>query len=876
MGQVEISWDEQNELLFSSGHWKLDAEQIEIIEKKDGILFANRSSGIVELQYNMPLHIGHVGKGFLRVSIDGEIERGSGACFYINAYPCPLAATIRMEITAPTQLAFSVRLSAESSAMIRGITMNVSETDTELTVECSRESEILVVVPDYPSSADLSPCVSAHIRNRLYMENGLKVQVAAVDEKNWYQTNCTIDGIPVLKGNYENLKTLLERKQYKVVVTHFVDQHLLSVYDGYAMDRQMVFICHGPETTYRILENAARPYFVKEHPDYSYDHAYDRMDQWVRRYARLENACWIFVSDWLKETSERLLGTTFRNCAVIHNTIDARSFPYQEKKAEDRTKILVIRKFDNCAHHSIDQIALAIRELSIKPFFKELSFEIYGDGNYYETLTAPLHEYKNVHLHRTFIPNHEIHRLHAENGIMLLPSRHDAHPVSMCEAASSGMVVVGSRVTSNAYFMDEEHNHTLADPESPGELADIIERLYRNPEEFLAISRRMTERIHSICSSEQTIEREIALLHERLRTPVPKPWERYSLASSEAPVLTIVVPAYNVEVYLGKCLDSLLNHRNAGKTEILVINDGSTDQTAEIGNEYERLSNGIVRIINKENGGHGSTINRGIQEARGIYFRLIDGDDWVNSEALEELVDRLETETSDLVLTGASYAYKNKADYELVASYDMMHPGLAYHFEDLVYEGYGFQRHGPILSTSNYRTEILRRAGFRISEKKPYVDMEFNAFSLRYVRTVTHYPLDIYRYLIGRAGQTVSVDFWKKKYKDHRYVLMNIVKNTADNGFSKAKLRYINEHIVAQMTDSQVFMYGQLGLWEELKDFLRELQQYPNAYRAGMKLIRETNGDSLWILSQLKNRNAGKDNKLRNIVSSAVRRIRNR
>ena len=151
MGQVEISWDEQNELLFSSGHWKLDAEQIEIIEKKDGSLFANRSSGIVD-----------VGKGFLRVSIDGEIERGSGACFYINAYPCPLAATIRMEITAPTQLAFSVRLSAESSAMIRGITMNVSETDTELTVECSRESEILVVVPDYPSSADLSPCVSAH------------------------------------------------------------------------------------------------------------------------------------------------------------------------------------------------------------------------------------------------------------------------------------------------------------------------------------------------------------------------------------------------------------------------------------------------------------------------------------------------------------------------------------------------------------------------------------------------------------------------------------------------------------------------------------------------------------------------------------------
>lgn len=878
MNMMMLHWDEIGIVDLSAKEWNhgLASEQIEILNEKVSYVIRNKSSERVELEYNSPFTVVDQGEGFLSIHVDGEIIEGAGICVYVNTYPCPLSSTVNMIINCPVKLDVKISIPAESSARIKKIFLHPKKEKTDLVKDCNSDADILVVVPEYPSSENLYVCAFAHTRNLHYLSKGLKIQVASISENNWYQTSYRIDGVDVLQGTYEDLKSLLERKQYKVVVTHFVDQHLMSIYDGYAMNKQMVFICHGPETTYRILENVARPYFTKEKPGYSLDPSYVQKDLWVQKYASMENVHWIFVSEWLKKTAEELIGITFRHSDVIHNTIDEKSFPYKEKSEEDRKKILVIRRFDDVAYHSIDQITLAIRELSYKPFFKELSFEIYGDGKFYNTLTGPLREYKNVHLHRTFIPNHKIQYLHAENGIMMLPSRHDAHPVSMCEAASSGMVVVGSRVTSNAYFMDNDHNHTLADPESPQELAEIIERLYKCPEEFLAISKRMSDRIRSLCSVKQTVDREISLIQKIKDIPVQKPWDKYLMEPSELPVLTIVVPAYNVEDYLEKCLDSLLNHKNAGKTEILVINDGSTDQTAEIGNEYERLSNGIVRIINKENGGHGSTINRGIQEARGIYFRLIDGDDWVNSEALEELVDRLETETSDLVLTGASYAYKNKADYELVASYDMMHPGLAYHFEDLVYEGYGFQRHGPILSTSNYRTEILRRAGFRISEKKPYVDMEFNAFSLRYVRTVTYYPLDIYRYLIGRAGQTVSVDFWKKKYKDHRYILMNIVKNTADNGFSKAKLRYINEHIVAQMTDSQVFMYGQLGLWEELKDFLRELQQYPNAYRAGMKLIRETNGDSLRILSQLKNRNAGKDNKLRNIVSSAVRRIRNR
>lgn len=304
-----------------------------------------------------------------------------------------------------------------------------------------------------------------------------------------------------------------------------------------------------------------------------------------------------------------------------------------------------------------------------------------------------------------------------------------------------------------------------------------------------------------------------------------------------------------MEAYLEKCLRSLVAHRNAGKLEIIVVNDGSKDKTLEIAGRFAELTHGVVRVINKENGGHGSTINVGIAAARGKYFRLIDGDDWVDGENLAILVDKLETETADVVLTKGSYEYVEQAQLSNIIDYDMLHEGSVYHFEDLIYPGYGFQTYGPLLTTGNYRTEVLKNGNFLISEKRPYVDMEFNSFALRYVNTVRYYNLDIYRYLIGRAGQTVSRDFWKKKYKDHKYVIMNILKTIHSMpDYSDAKKKYVYEHITAQMIDSQVFMFDQLCLWEEIDVFLKELESCPEALEAGLKYIEEKAGDCSVIM----------------------------
>lgn len=114
--------------------------------------------------------------------------------------------------------------------------------------------------------------------------------------------------------------------------------------------------------------------------------------------------------------------------------------------------------------------------------------------------------------------------------------------------------------------------------------------------------------------------------------------------------MTFSIAAYNVEKYLDKLLKTIICVPNNEMVEVLVVNDGSKDSTAQIAKEYEKNYAGVVRLIDKENGGHGSTINRGIKEAKGKYFKAIDGDDWVDSEALEKLLNDLTQIDSDLVL----------------------------------------------------------------------------------------------------------------------------------------------------------------------------------------------------------------------------------
>lgn len=850
--------------------WKRDSEKEESLVDLNTIL-KNKSSSKKDFKIKEKIEVRDKDIKYVRVKFEGKIYEGSGATLYLNNFEIPIQSEINMFLEPPIDLSFSMRVMEYTEIEISKIELELLTRESDLIEETNDKGDVLVISPNYPTPDNLYLCGFVHARVREYVNAGMKVDVAAIDDSYWYQTQYKIDGVRVFKGKYSDLKTLIGEGRYKVIVVHFVGEKCFQVLDGYRTSEKLVFINHGAEMLFDYLPTMGRPYFA--YPltiTPAEQELFEIKRRYIKKYAKDPNSTWVFVSEFLQKESEKLIDTHFNNATVIHNVINEKLFPYKPKTEEQRKNILIIRKFDNLEVHAIDQSILAILELSRRECFKDLTFNIYGDGNFFAELIEPIKNLKNVNINKRFLTHEQISKVHEENGILLLPSRFDTQGVSMGEGASSGLVVVGTNTAAVGDFMEPEINHTLAELENPKELADIIERLYNNPKEFLEISKRMATKMHHKCGIESTIKKEIKVIQDAIKTyknQVPF----IGAESNGEKILTIAVPSYNIEKYIDKCLFSLLNHRNAYKTEILMINDGSTDRTKELATAYEQRYPRIIRVINKENGGHGSTINVGIKEAKGKYFRIIDGDDWVDSENLAIQVDRLENEIADVVLTDACYEYVDSPNLQPVIYYNSIKEGPLYKFDDLTYPHYGFVTYGPILSTSTYRTQALRDANFKITEKSAYVDMEFNTFSLATVNTVRYYNLDIYRYLIGRVGQTVSKEFWSKKYKQHENIIFNLIHFLGTKKLSERKEIYVIEHLIAPMIDSQVFMYGEIEKLDELKVFLKKLSEFPKVEAKCIKFIKNKRGDSWNILNRL---NDSLERNKQNLILVTVKRVK--
>lgn len=127
-------------------------------------------------------------------------------------------------------------------------------------------------------------------------------------------------------------------------------------------------------------------------------------------------------------------------------------------------------------------------------------------------------------------------------------------------------------------------------------------------------------------------------------------------------ILTVVAPAYNVEKYIRKCLDSLLIAEVLSDLEVLIIDDGGTDHTLEIAETYVKRAPDTFKVITKENGGHGSVINCGIQEATGKYFKVVDGDDWVDKRNFKKLISILKHTNTDIVASNYCWVFEKTGE----------------------------------------------------------------------------------------------------------------------------------------------------------------------------------------------------------------------
>lgn len=222
-------------------------------------------------------------------------------------------------------------------------------------------------------------------------------------------------------------------------------------------------------------------------------------------------------------------------------------------------------------------------------------------------------------------------------------------------------------------------------------------------------------------------------------------------------LLSIAIPCYNSAAYMENCINSLLP--GGDEVEILIVDDGSKkDNTAEIADRYENQYPGICRAIHQENGGHGAAVNAGLKAATGVFFKVVDSDDWVNEQAYKAVLDTLRRflygkDTLDMLITNFVYE-KQGAKHKKVMNYNLALPkNELFTWSDVkvFVAGQYILMHSVI-----YRTELLRECGLELPMHTFYVDNIFVYEPLPHVKNMYYLNVNFYRYFIGRSDQSVN------------------------------------------------------------------------------------------------------------------------
>ena len=236
-------------------------------------------------------------------------------------------------------------------------------------------------------------------------------------------------------------------------------------------------------------------------------------------------------------------------------------------------------------------------------------------------------------------------------------------------------------------------------------------------------------------------------------------------SSAMKKLLSIIVPSYNMEAYLPKCLGSLIvdDKELLQKLDVIVVNDGSKDRTSEIAHKFESQYPGVFRVVDKANGHYGSCINAALKIAIGEFVKVLDADDYFCSEQFEHLLRCLdglvkETTSIDVVFT----------DYTKVDFQDKILTRIKYPFDSencFAIDEIAKIGGDVAMHALTYRTGLLRDINYAQTEGIPYTDTEWCFEPIAYVRKAKYLPAAVYMYRIGREDQTVSVSATRRNFK---------------------------------------------------------------------------------------------------------------
>ena len=282
-------------------------------------------------------------------------------------------------------------------------------------------------------------------------------------------------------------------------------------------------------------------------------------------------------------------------------------------------------------------------------------------------------------------------------------------------------------------------------------------------------------------------------------------------------LLSVAIPCYNSENYMRHAVETLLV--GGEDVEIIIVDDGSSDRTYEIGLELQEAHPGIVKVVHQENAGHGGAVNTGLKEATGLYFKVVDSDDWVKEEALLEALATLkglvaDSAAPDMFICNYVYEKVGEKKKRVIHYRNCMPQDCIFTWDDVSHfrTGQFILMHSVI-----YRTKLLKDCGLELPKHTFYVDNIYVYQPLPQVKTMYYKDLNLYRYFIGREDQSVNENNMMKRIDQQLLVTRTIIDL---HDLTKLKCRslrsYMSKYLMIMMTISSVFLI-KIGTEEALQ-----------------------------------------------------------
>lgn len=292
--------------------------------------------------------------------------------------------------------------------------------------------------------------------------------------------------------------------------------------------------------------------------------------------------------------------------------------------------------------------------------------------------------------------------------------------------------------------------------------------------------------------------------------------------------ISFAIPCYNSQDYMDKAIESIL--KGGEDVEIIIVNDGSKDRTSEIAHQYEEKYPTIVKAVDKENGGHGDAVNTGLKHATGLYFKVVDSDDWVDESSLMKLLETLhklvdEGKMVDMLVSNYVYEKVGVKHKRVIHYQNVMPQEKIFTWKDLGRFPIGQY---ILMHSVMYRTELLRRCKLELPKHTFYVDNIYVYYPLPYVKTIYYVNVNFYRYFIGRDGQSVNEHNMIKRIDQQLFVTKTMIDMHQLDKVPSARLRaYMTNYLAIMMTVSSIIairskdpvnLEKKAELWKYLKE----------------------------------------------------------